>query len=57
MKRTLLLNSFIKRVLHGFEKHLKGIERLLQTIRNAGLKLSVKKCQSSFLIMSLTRMV
>ena len=57
MGRTLLLNSLIERVLHGFEEHLKGIERLLQTIRNASLKLSIKKCQSSFLIMSLTRMV
>ena len=29
----------------SFEKHLKSIERLLQTIRKADFKLSVKKCQ------------
>ena len=29
----------------GFEEHLKGIGRLLQTIRKAGFKLSGKKCQ------------
>ena len=29
----------------GFEEHLKGIRRLLQTIRKAGFKLSGKKCQ------------
>ena len=29
----------------SFEEHLKGIERLLQTIRKAGFKLSGKKCQ------------
>lgn len=29
----------------GFKEHLKGIRRLLQTIRGAGFKLSGKKCQ------------
>ena len=29
----------------GFEEHLKGIGRLLQTIRKAGFKLAGKKCQ------------
>lgn len=56
MERTILLYTLIARVLHGFEEHLKGIERLLQTIRSAGFKLSVKKCLLGFLVMPLTRM-
>ena len=29
----------------SFEEHLKGVERLLQTIKKSGFKLSGRKCQ------------